>query len=362
MDETRKKLTFRGGMFFSLVPVVIYVFFCVVLFIIFKAFNMEALAVGGFIALLVGGLFCTSYSEFWDSAVRGISSITSVSVVVILLLTGMFSQLIKICGLSGGFVWLANSFGIRGGLFVAFTFLATCIVSTATGSSIGTMFIAFPIFYPAGLILGANPMWMAGCIVSGAVFGDNLAPISDTTIASSSTQQFHDGRPADIGGVVSSRVQYSAVAGLITIVFFAIVGGIGGTYQGGEIDAVSNPTTLVMLLPVVVMLVVSTKTRNIFLCQVGTKKILRIYKPFIGGQPPVNGLRFLYALVPFFVRRFLYAAANASNIGVTGSSLSGLDRYSNRMPFSRNFRSNLMKEEVSRLIREVSRVRIVPMS
>lgn len=100
----------------------------------------------------------------------------------------------------------------------------------------------------------------------------------------------------------------------------------------------------------------------IFLCQVGTKKILRIYKPFIGGQPPMNGLSFLYALLPFFVRRFLYAASNASIIGVTGSSLSGLDRYSNRMPFSRNFRSNLMKEEVSRLIREVSRVRIVPMS
>ncbi len=264
MDETKKKLTFRGGMFFSLVPVVIYVFFCIVLFIIFKAFNMEALAVGGFIALLIGGLFCTSYSEFWDSAVRGISSITSVSVVVILLLTGMFSQLIKICGLSGGFVWLANSIGIRGGLFVSFTFLAACIVSTATGSSIGTMFIAFPIFYPAGLILGASPMWMAGCIVSGAVFGDNLAPISDTTIASASTQQFHDGHPADIGGVVSSRLRYSAVAGLITLVFFAIIGGIGGTYQGGEIDAVSNPTTLIMLIPVVVMLVVSTKTRNIF--------------------------------------------------------------------------------------------------
>ena len=34
------------------------------------------------------------------------------------------------------------------------------------------------------------------------------------------------------------------------------------------------------------------KPANIFLCQVGTKKILRIYKPFIGGQPPVNGLRF----------------------------------------------------------------------
>ena len=93
MKEKGKKLTFRGGVLFSLVPVVIYVFFCVILFIGFKAFNMEALAVGGF-------------------------------------------------------VWMANSMGIHGGLFVAFTFLATCIVSTATGSFIGTMFIAFPIFTP----------------------------------------------------------------------------------------------------------------------------------------------------------------------------------------------------------------------
>ncbi len=265
MNTEENKLTFRGGIYFSLVPVVIYVFFCVVLFIGFKAFNMEALAVGGFIALLIGGLFCTSYSEFWNSAIRGISSITSVSVVVILLLVGMFSQLIKTCGLSGGFVWIANSIGMQGGIFVAFTFLATCIVSTATGSSIGTMFIAFPIFYPAGLILGANEMFMAGSIVSGAIFGDNLAPISDTTIASSSTQQFHDGRPADIGGVVTSRLKYSAVAGLITIVIFAVFGGMGGSFQGGEIEAVSNPVSLVMLIPVVIMLFVSTRTRNIYL-------------------------------------------------------------------------------------------------
>lgn len=264
MKEKENKLKFRGGVMLSLVPVLIYVFFCVVLFIGFKAFNMEALAVGGFLALLVGGLFCTSYSDYWDSVIRGISSVTSVSVVVILLLVGMFSQLIKICGLSGGFVWMANAMGIKGGMFVAFTFLSTCIVSTATGSSIGTMFIAFPIFYPAGLILGANEMFMAGSIVSGAIFGDNLAPISDTTIASASTQQFADGRPADIGGVVSSRLKYSAVAGLITIVIFAGFGGMGGNYQGGAIDAAANPVSLIMLIPVVLMLVVSTRTRNIY--------------------------------------------------------------------------------------------------
>lgn len=262
--EKREKLEFRGSVWLSMVPVAIYVFFCVVLFIFFKAFNMEALAVGGFIALLVGGLFCKSYTKFWNSAIGGISNITSVSVVVILLLVGMFSQLIKTCGLSGGFVWLANQIGLKGGMFVAFTFLAACVVSTATGSSIGTMFIAFPIFYPAGMLLGAAPMWMAGSIVSGAIFGDNLAPISDTTIASASTQQFKDGTPADIGGVVSSRLKYSLIGAAISVVIYAIFGGMGGTYQGGQIDAASNPMALVMLIPVVVMLVVSTKTRNIF--------------------------------------------------------------------------------------------------
>ena len=229
MNRNENKLTFKGSVTLSLIPVAIYVFFCVVLFIAFRAFNMEALAVGGFLALLIGGLFATSYSAFWDSAIRGISSITSVSVVVILLLVGMFSQLVKLCGHSSGFVWLANRIGMQGGAFVAFTFIATCVVSTATGSSIGTMFIAFPIFYPAGLVVGANAVLMAGSIVSGAIFGDNLAPISDTTIASASTQQFRDGRPADIGGVVASRLPYSAVAALITAVIFAAFGGRGGT-------------------------------------------------------------------------------------------------------------------------------------
>ena len=264
MENKTERLEFRGGMLMSLVPVAIYVFFCVVLFIFFKAFNMEALAVGGFLALLFSGLLAKDYGKFWDSALKGISSITSVSVVVILLLVGMFSQLIKLCGLSNGFVWLANSIGIKGGMFVAFTFIAACVVSTATGSSIGTMFIAFPIFYPAGLILGAAPMWMAGSIVSGAIFGDNLAPISDTTIASASTQQFKDGRPADIGGVVSSRLKYSLVGATIAAVIYAICGGMGGTYQGGQIDALATPVTLVMLIPVVIMLFVATKTRNIF--------------------------------------------------------------------------------------------------
>lgn len=263
-NTNQNRLTFHGGMFVSLVPVAIFFAFCVILFIVFKAFNMEALAAGGFIALLLGGILCKDYAKFWDSAIRGISSETSVSIIVIFFVIGMFSGLMKQSGLSGGFVWVANMIGLQGGIFVAFVFVAACVVSTATGSSIGTMFAAFPIFYPAGLLLGCSPMFLAGAIVSGAIFGDNLAPISDTTIASASTQQFRDGHVADIGGVVSSRLKYSAVAGIISLVVFAVFGGMGGTFQGGAIEAASNPKSLFMLIPVVIMLTVATKTRNIF--------------------------------------------------------------------------------------------------
>ena len=109
MKDENNKLEFRGGMFMSLVPVAIFFAFCIILFVVFKAFNMEALAMGGFVALLIGGIFCKSYTKFWDSAIRGISSISSVSVIVIFFVIGMFSALMKESGLSGGFVWLANS-------------------------------------------------------------------------------------------------------------------------------------------------------------------------------------------------------------------------------------------------------------
>ncbi|HOQ62543.1 MAG TPA: Na+/H+ antiporter NhaC family protein, partial [Clostridia bacterium] len=99
---TNKRLEFRGSMFLSLVPVAIFFIFCAVMFIGLKAFNMEALAMAGFVALLIGGVFAKSYTEFWDAAIKGISSIASISVIVIFFPIGMFSALMKASGLSGG--------------------------------------------------------------------------------------------------------------------------------------------------------------------------------------------------------------------------------------------------------------------
>src|SRR5690554_2493831 len=151
--EKKSVLEFKGGWRFSFVPLVVFFIFCILLFLVYLSYDMHALAMGGFLGLLIGAPFAKDYKKYWDAVIKGISSPNSVTIVIILFIIGMFSQMMKDSSASEGFVWVANKIGMKGGLFVAFTFLATCIISTATGSSIGTMFAAFPIFFGSGIAL-----------------------------------------------------------------------------------------------------------------------------------------------------------------------------------------------------------------
>lgn len=266
-NEKNYTVKFRGSQLFAFVPMVIFLIFCVTYFVIFKVFDMNALAVGGFLGLLVGALFTKTYDEYWNAALRGIGSSTSVSIVVILLVIGMFTKLMAISGVSQGFIWLAYQIGMSGGVFTAFTFLASSLITTATGSSIGTLSTVFPILFPAGVLMGGNPAIIAGAILSGAIFGDNLAPISDVTIASTTNQRFRkkEGN-ADIAGTVGYRMKYALISGAISVVLFVILGGGGSAQSGAEeiLQQNMNPRGLIMLLPVLCLLVVSIKTQNIF--------------------------------------------------------------------------------------------------
>ncbi len=263
----KNKVAFHGGLFMSGIPMIIFLAFCISYFVIYKVFDMNALALGGFIGLLIGALFTKSYGKYWDAVMRGIGSPTSVAIVVILLVIGMFTKLMAVSGVSQGFVWLAEKIGMQGGIFTAFTFVATCLITSATGSSIGTLFTAFPILYPAGILLGANPGVLAGAILSGAIFGDNLAPISDVTIASSSTQTYANKEgAADLAGTVGYRLKYALIAGTISTILFIALGGGGITTPGAEeiLRANMNASGLIMLLPVAILLITSIRTRDIF--------------------------------------------------------------------------------------------------
>lgn len=60
-ERKRYPVEFRGGQWWSVVPMLIFLVFCVVYFVGYKVFDMNALAVGGFLGLLIGALFCKTY-------------------------------------------------------------------------------------------------------------------------------------------------------------------------------------------------------------------------------------------------------------------------------------------------------------
>jgi Na+/H+ antiporter NhaC len=103
--------------------------------------------------------------------------------------------------------------------------------------------------YPSVAGMGADPAWLMGAIIGGATFGDNVSPVSDTTIASANTQG------ADMGGVVRSRMRYALPAASVALIAFSLWG--GGTPSPERVpggDGQAGPGGLVMLsVPVLVI-------------------------------------------------------------------------------------------------------------
>ena len=71
---------------------------------------------------------------------------------------------------------------------VAVLFIAACFVSTAMGTSVGTITLITPIAVAVANVSGFSHALCIGSVMGGAMFGDNLSFISDTTIAACNSQ------------------------------------------------------------------------------------------------------------------------------------------------------------------------------
>ncbi len=169
-------------------------------------------------ALALGLLLARDRKAYADKAIDGMSQRMVMLMVMAWLLAGVLGALMNGSGFIDSLVWLATRTGLSGRWFVAAAFLVCCVVSTATGTSLGTILLCAPLLYPAGGDLGASPGVLIGAILGGATFGDNISPVSDTTIASATSQG------ADIGGVVRSRLKYALPAACFAILAYVMFG------------------------------------------------------------------------------------------------------------------------------------------
>ena len=101
---------------------------------------------------------------------------------LVYLLAGAFASVLQQIGGVNSFVNLVLSFVPKAATLPAL-FLITSIVSTAMGTSMGTIAAIGPIGVGISNLLGIPLPLTMGTIIGGAMFGDNLSMISDTSIA-----------------------------------------------------------------------------------------------------------------------------------------------------------------------------------
>lgn len=267
MEEKKYPLEFRGSKAMSFIPLFVMIVFAVYFFGFAGVYDTLALALGGLVALIVGSFFAKDIIAFWNAAIGGMADELGNVLALILLVVGIFGKMMTRGHIAEGFVWIGDSLHVSGSTICVFAFIVTAIIATSTGTSIGTILTMVPILMPVGAIMGANMNILIGAIMSGALFGDSIGPVSDVTIASSQTQEFKDGSRPDIGGVVKARVKYSLIAGGLSIILFFLLGGSGETTEESQrlLAQYSDPKGLLMLIPMIVLLLVAFKTKSIFL-------------------------------------------------------------------------------------------------
>lgn len=244
--EEKPRLEMYGGIWGGLVPLVILVAGLVWLSIEQRGGTKPFWACA-WLALAFGIFFARDKSEYCKAAMRGMGDTTGIVIVCAWLFAGVFGKLMAAGGLVNGLLWLGMSTGAEGSIFVVCVFVAAMLFALGTGTSTGTCIALTPVLYPAGWYLGADPTMLGCAILSGAAFGDNLAPVSDTTIVSAYTQG------ATMKAVVRSRFPLAISAACIAAIVFAFFGGGGEARMLPEIQANLNPAGALMLIALAVV-------------------------------------------------------------------------------------------------------------
>ncbi|WP_080797216.1 Na+/H+ antiporter NhaC family protein [Arabiibacter massiliensis] len=182
---------------------------------------------------------------------RGIGDKTIVTMVLIFMVAGIFVGTVgRDSAESVAYLMLSI---IPAQLAVVVLFVVSCFVSLAMGTSVGTITLITPIAVAVSSASGFDLPLCIASVMGGAMFGDNLSFISDTTIAACQGQgcQMKDKFRENFKIAVPA-----AVAALVIILALSLGSDITGT--------VSHDYDLIQLIPYLIVLVGGIVGVNVF--------------------------------------------------------------------------------------------------
>ena len=231
--------------FWALTPLIIFLSIYLVASVIMGDFYKMPITVAFLVASIVAVATSSGgrLHKRIDLFCKGAANSNIMLMVWIFILAGAFAQTAKAVGAVDATVNLALSV-LPDTLLLAGMFIAACFISLSMGTSVGTIVALTPVAVGIATQTDLNTPFMVAIVVGGAMFGDNLSFISDTTIVATRTQGCNMKDKFKVNSLI-----VIPVAILITIIYL---------FQGSEITTTPTVTPIEWLKVIPYILVLTT--------------------------------------------------------------------------------------------------------
>ncbi|MGL6065096.1 MAG: Na+/H+ antiporter NhaC family protein [Fusobacteriaceae bacterium] len=217
------------------------------------AFYQLPAPVAIFPAIIVAFLiFKGSIKEKFETFLEGCGHQDIITMCIIYLLAGAFATVSKTMGGVDSTVNLGLAF-IPANYIAPGLFIIAGFISTATGTSVGSIVSLAPIAVGLSEKSGVSMPLVLAALMGGAMFGDNLSIVSDTTIAATKTQGI------EMKDKFKENFKIAAPAAILTLILLVIFG-----------NPNSSPITteysynIIKVLPYVFVLILALVGINVF--------------------------------------------------------------------------------------------------
>lgn len=245
----------KKGRAIALLPIGVFLVIFIGAGVLFQDFYTMPAIVGFLIALIVAFVQNRRlrFSDKLSIISKGIGEENIVTMCLIFLAAGAFSGTIQAAGGVESTVNLGLSI-MPSSVAVVGLFVIGCFISVSMGTSVGTITAMTPIGVGIAEKTGIAMPICVGAVVCGAMFGDNLSMISDTTIAAVRTQG------CEMKDKFKENFLIVLPAAIITaVLFFFLARGNAGKIEGNlQYD-------IIKVIPYLVVLIGALIGVNVFL-------------------------------------------------------------------------------------------------
>ncbi|WP_047047760.1 Na+/H+ antiporter NhaC family protein [Vibrio mexicanus] len=217
-----------------------------------------------------------------EQFMKGVGHPDIIAMCMIYLLAGAFATVAKASGGVDATVNLGLS-AIPTSMILPSIFLISAFIATAMGTSMGTIAAVAPVALGIAESADMSLALTAGVVLSGAMFGDNLSIISDTTIAATRSQG------CEMKDKFRENVRIAIPAAIIAIVIFAF------NSTATQVPA-TEAVEWVKVLPYIVILILAVSGLNVFVVlTVGILMAGSISLSFVAGYSMSTFSKDIYA-------------------------------------------------------------------